>query len=109
MQLTLQGGLSWFDDQSITFWRFPIGLALKGGGGDSPTSVTPWIMPRLNIIVVSGFDDSETETDLGVSAGVSITSQGGFGVHAALDYLAVEGDEPWLLGVGVHFLLGQGN
>lgn len=115
VQLTLQGGIGWMNvdvlDGSVTFLRFPVGLALKGDAGNGSTSVTPWIMPRLDILRSSGGGfDSDTETNFGVSGGVSVTGQNGFGAHAALDYLAAgDGVNPVGLGVGVHVILGQGN
>lgn len=103
-QVTLQGGIGWisldFLGESETFWRFPIGVALKGSGGDGATKVVPWVMPRLNIARGLG----ETETDIGASAGLGITTEGGFGVHTALDFLSAS-EEVWLLGVGIHYVI----
>lgn len=103
VQLTLQAGVGWIDLDPVTFWRFPIGLALKAQGGP----VTPWIMPRLNIVHDSGGGIGSTNTELGVSGGIAITGEGGFGIHAALDYLDV-GDGPRMLGVGLHYVLPGG-
>ncbi len=108
VQLTLQAGVGWIEIDPvgfapITLWRFPIGLALKAQGGP----VTPWIMPRLNIVRASDSGFSDTTTEVGVSGGIAITGEGGFGIHAALDYLAVD-DGPWMLGVGLHYVLPGG-
>lgn len=110
-RLSIQGGMGWVDldvsGETVTFLRFPIGLALKGSIRSESTSVTPWVMPRINITRASGGGESETETDFGASGGVSITSESGLGAHAALDALFGEGDTLWQLGVGLHYQLGQ--
>ena len=77
--------------------------------GSEGTSVTPWIMPRLNVMIATGGGDSETETDFGASGGLAITTSGGFGFHSALDALFVEDDTVFMLGLGIHYVLGRGN
>lgn len=111
--LSVQGGFGWisFDilGETVTSLRFPVGLALKGDVSqeNSTTRITPWVMPRLNIARISGFGESETETDLGLSGGVTFTFENGFGIHTALDYLSASGGDPIFFGIGVHYLLGQ--
>ncbi|HSG50031.1 MAG TPA: hypothetical protein VLA43_19560 [Longimicrobiales bacterium] len=111
--LSVQGGFGWMSfeilDETVTTLRFPVGLALKGdlSQENSTTRITPWVMPRLNIARISGFGDSDTETDLGLSGGVTFTFENGFGVHTALDYLSASGGDPIYFGIGVHYLLGQ--
>jgi hypothetical protein len=68
-------------------------------------------MPRVsfNRASAEGFD-AETETDFGVSGGVSINLPSGLGFHAALDVLIVEdfaGDNTSsvLFGGGVHYVI----
>ncbi len=113
-QLSVQGGIGYMDvdffGESLTLLRFPIGLALKAriettSGG----SITPWIMPRLNIARLSGGGESDTEMDFGASGGVTFTAAGGFGVHAALDLLVPgeDVDSVWFLGLGVHYAIGR--
>jgi hypothetical protein len=108
-----QIGVGWIDfdffDEKITFWRIPIGLAVKGSLGSGTTAVTPWVMPRVNIAYATGAGDSETETDFGASGGLSITTANGLGFHTALDALFVEDDRVFQLGLGVHYVLGRGN
>jgi len=112
-RLSAQVGVGWIDfdfmDETVTFWRFPIGLALKGNMGSETTTVMPWVMPRVNIAHFTGAGDSETETDFGASGGVSITMENGFGFHGALDALFAEGDTIFQLGLGIHFVLGPRN
>lgn len=112
-QLMLQGGIGWIDieglsGETLTVVRFPIGLALKrpvaaANGG----TFTPWIMPRLNVRRSSRDSGSDTDTHFGASGGASFTSQGGLGVHVALDVLVREDDQPFTLGLGLHYLLGR--
>lgn len=111
--LSVQGGLGWVSseilDEDVTFLRFPVGVALKGDMSQegSTTTITPWVMPRLNISRISGFGESETETDLGVSGGVTFTFENGWGIHTALDYLSASGGDPIYFGIGAHYLLGS--
>ena len=121
-QLTLQGGIGWMQLSDptgligdITLLRFPVGVALKGNIDSSSASVTPWVMPRLNMVRFSSDGGSTTQTDFGASAGVGITMPSGFGVHAALDLLAVSVDvgsasetqQQLRFGLGAHYMLGR--
>lgn len=105
-QVALQGGIGYFspvDDASNL--HFPIGVALKGNIEGPTATVVPWVMPRLSINRAKVGDISDTSTDFGVSGGVAFTLPGGFGAHTALDLLAVDPDNQWLLGVGVHYMI----
>jgi len=110
-QASIQAGVGWLDldffGETVTFWRFPIGLAVKTAIQGESFTMTPWLMPRANVAWASGGGESETETDLGVSGGFWVTTDSGIGFHTAIDALFVDGDTPWLLGLGVHFLLGR--
>ena len=110
--VSVQGGLGWFSSEigteTLTALRFPIGVAVKGMFQTSEASIAPWIMPRVNIARLSGGGDSQTNTDLGASGGVSFTFPGGFGVHTALDFLLADEREPITFGMGAHYLIGGG-
>jgi hypothetical protein len=106
----VQGGFGWISPGDLTLIEIPVGLSLRtesemANGG----ALIPWVMPRLNIGHASLGGESDTELDLGISGGVTVTFLNGVGVHAALDYLMAEGDDPVLLGFGVHYLLGSRN
>jgi hypothetical protein len=106
----VQGGFGWISPGDLTVIEVPVGLSLRtesemANGG----ALIPWVMPRLNIARASIGGESDTELDLGISGGVTVTFLNGVGVHAALDYLMEEGDDPVLLGFGVHYLLGSRN
>jgi hypothetical protein len=97
----------------ITLMRFPVGVVVKGDMGSSSLQVSPWVMPRLNIMRLSADGAGTTETDFGASAGVGLTMPSGFGIHAALDLLAVsvegapETQQQLRFGIGAHYVLGR--
>ena len=110
VQVSVQGGLGWASiDGAVnntTILNFPIGIALHGRPSGNATTVTPWVMPRLDISRASIGGLSGTSTNFGASAGVGITSESGAGVHVALDYLNVEGGSPLGFAVGGHYIVG---
>jgi hypothetical protein len=107
-QVSIQGGIGYLGidvgGETLSSMRFPIGVALKTRMEGPTATVTPWVMPRLNISRISFMGESESETDFGASGGFSVTLPGGFGVHTALDLLAANSNI-WQLGVGVHYLI----
>lgn len=109
--VSVQGGIGWMSldviTETVTALRFPLGVAIKGSVESPEALISPWIMPRVNISRLSGGGASATETDLGVSAGVSFTFPSGFGVHTALDLLLANSNL-WYFGGGFHYLLGGG-
>ena len=109
--VSVQGGVGWFStdlfNETLTALRFPIGVAWKGSFQSPEAAIAPWIMPRVNISRLSGGGDSETETDLGASGGVSFTFPNGFGVHTALDVLLSDSNL-WYFGIGAHYVIGGG-
>lgn len=113
IQVSLQGGFGWASldvgTESLSLMSFPIGVAIQGRPSGNGTTVTPWVMPRLHIVRTGelGIFPSDTSTDFGVSAGLSINGEGGAGLHVAIDYLNVEGGSPFGLAVGVHYALGN--
>ena len=110
VQLTFQGGLGWISydipSGTLTNLRFPIGLALKGQLGGSGVQIAPWVMPRLNVVRASQAGIGDMYWDFGVSGGLAITTQRGFGIHTAVDYLA-DGSNPIVVSVGTHYVLGR--
>ncbi len=113
VSVSVQGGFGWASldvlSESLSILSFPVGVAIRGRGSDSGTSIQPWVMPRVNIVrtgEIVGFA-SNTETDIGASAGVSITTVGGAGFHVAVDWVNVEDAAPFGLAAGVHYVLGR--
>lgn len=92
------------DDVSLLHVPVAVSLALVV---PSPAfSVRPWIAPRLDVLRVSpDGGESETLTDFGFSAGIELSTISGFGLHAAYDWVAREGDKPAVLDVGVHYAI----
>ena len=104
VHLTIQGGVGWLEDGGITLLNIPIGVALIGNlPSSSAVDVTPWVMPRLHILRASGFGTSNSETGIGISAGVGFTFPSGFGLDAALDWQDVEGFNPIHFGIGFRY------
>ncbi len=107
VQVSLQGGFGWVsldgtpDNTSLT--NYPIGLAISAAPSDSGTSVRPWVMPRLNIVRQTTGGTRITDTDFGVSWGLSWTNVGGFGVHISADWVAAD-TKPFGLALGFHFV-----
>lgn len=107
IKLMLQGGLGYIKMAGVTRIRIPIGLAIKGNIPSPSATITPWVMPRLDIKRASGGGNSDTQLDAGASAGLAVTLPSGLGFHAALDLLLADGGEPLLFGIGAHYMLGR--
>lgn len=107
-QVSVQGGIGYLGvdvlGETLSTLTFPIGVALKRNIPGPTATVTPWVMPRLNIARASYSGSSNTETDFGASAGFSVTLPSGFGVHSAIDMWAAD-PNIWTLGVGAHYVL----
>ena len=108
VRLTLQGGVGWMSTDipagTLTFLRFPIGLVLASLLSAPNFRVTPWVMPRLNIARASIESISTTTTDFGVSGGLAITLRSGLGLHAAVDALVSDRDNPFIVSLGTHYV-----
>jgi hypothetical protein len=107
----VQGGFGFMSPGDLTWLHFPIGASFTSEVevGDG-TVLTPWFMPRFSLTNLSGDDfDSQTEFDPGISAGVGMALSGGFGINAALDWLLVDGSDPFTLGLGVSYAIGGAN
>ena len=111
INVAVQGGAGWidFDEGTSTLkaYRFPIGLSLKEEIQGERSKLTPWLMPRLDISHLTYSEESETETNFGVSGGASWTWESGFGIHTALDALFVEDDSLFKFGLGLHWVWPQ--
>lgn len=112
-RISAQGGIGWinfdFFDESVSFWRIPLGVAVKGSMGSEEEAIMPWVMPKVVVSFATGAGESDTETDFGASGGISFTTANGVGFHSALDALFVDDEVVLFLGVGVHYVLGRGN
>jgi len=105
-QIAVQGGVGYISlaDQ-VSSTNIPIGVAVKGMQAGESMNFGWWFMPRLDYTRAKVGGLTGSNTDLGASAGASITAPGGFGVHLAIDLLAAD-QSVWGGGIGVHYLIG---
>lgn len=104
-QVSVQGGIGYMSlATDVSVMNFPIGLAIKKNIPGESANIALWAMPRLDISRASNPITSNTNTELGISGGVSFTTPGGIGVHAALDVLAADASA-MIGGVGVHYVI----
>lgn len=106
-RLAVQTGVGWLQSgefgDDLTFLRFPVGIAMKGRIEGATSALTPWVMPRLDIMRLTEQGTSTTETDLGASGGVTLTMTSGLGLHTAVDVVFRELDDVWIIGIGAHY------
>lgn len=88
----------------------PVGLTLAINVPSPTLDVTPWISPQFRYsrtgeftIPVLGTVPSVSNSDFGVSGGLSITLPMGFGFQGLFDY--DNGSEAFTVGGGVHFTI----
>ena len=86
--------------------NLPIGITIQGTSNES---VTPWVMPRLHIVRTgeSGVLPSDTSTDFGAAAGLSVNSESGAGFHVAIDYVNLAGGSPVGFAIGGHYIVSS--
>ena len=84
--------------------RIPVGLAFEARPSEFGRI---WLMPRLDL--VRSTDDAGTSTvkEFGMSVGASVSSEGGLGIHAAIDFVNVEGGAPLIGAIGLQYILGN--
>ncbi|MCC7131745.1 MAG: hypothetical protein IT352_03820 [Gemmatimonadales bacterium] len=101
-------------------WRMPVGIGISWTIPQPVVAVKPWIAPRIDHTRTRGPDPAldplpggpvpmvnTTETDLGVSAGVSFGFLNGLGLEVAIDRVFGEGpgSKPTTFGVGISWSL----
>lgn len=99
------------DGLEITTTTIPIGVGIGVNVPTPGASIDPWIAPRIQVtrtkVTFAGLPSAtETDTNVGISAGVNIGFAGGLGLHLALDYLNQTGAgavDPIIFGVGLHY------
>ncbi len=85
--LSLQTGIGYTKDAADeTLLNFPVGVVISGSTEAGSMMVTPWVMPRVQFTRTGG-TASSTETDFGASGGVSLYTEGGWGLGLTLDWL----------------------
>ncbi|MGE0160301.1 MAG: hypothetical protein AB7T31_12895 [Gemmatimonadales bacterium] len=106
-QISVQAGVGYMSPvEDVTIWTVPVGVALMRAMPQGSGTFDYWVMPRVHMsrVAVSGFD-SEMDTNFGASGGLGFTTASGFGFHAAIDWLSVDGGSPLTGGAGVHFVI----
>ena len=102
-QVALQAGIGYISfAPDVNATTFPIGVAFRQRLEAAAAETTLWVMPRVQVTRASVLDSSGTETELGGSAGATLTTDGGLGLHAAVDLLASD-PTVWLIGAGLHY------
>ena len=99
------------DGLEITTTTVPIGVGIGVNVPTPGASIEPWIAPRIQVTrtkVTLGALPSITDTDtnVGISAGLNVGFASGLGLHLALDYLNVTGvgaEDPITFGIGLHY------
>lgn len=85
--------------QDEAIYHFPIGVGFSFTVPNPALAIKPWIAPRADIVRASG----ETETNLGISAGVELNFINGLGLHAAYDWVKGDAENAGILGAGLHY------
>ncbi len=102
--LAVLAGIGYMKVDPFTFTRFPIGVSVGRNIVGESATVSPWVMPRLDISRASASGLSTTETNFGASGGVTVIMTSGLGFHFALDMVA--GDPSvWQAGGGVQYVI----
>jgi hypothetical protein len=109
LSVTLQGGIGYSKPDTgllpgrDTELRFPVGLGFALTIPNPVLALKPWIAPRVDIVRSSGGGSSGTETNFGLSGGIELNLLNGFGLHAAYDRVFLDGSDPSIFGLGVHY------
>ena len=109
LAVTLQGGVGYAKPDSgllpgqDTELRIPLGVGFALTIPNPALAIVPWIAPRLDLVQQTGDNPSQTESNFGLSSGIEFNLLNGFGLHAAYDRVFLDGDDPTVFGVGVHY------
>jgi opacity protein-like surface antigen len=111
LSVTLQGGAGYtklgtsIEGGDIEQWHFPVGLGFGLNIPNPALAIRPWIAPRVDISHVTGEGvlESATNTHFGLSAGVELNLLNGLGLHAAYDWVKMDGPKPSVFAAGLHY------
>jgi len=116
ISVNLQGGVGYFrnvatdpSEERSTNWHIPIGLGISWTIPRPVVALKPWIAPRLDMIRLSNPDaptaGSTTETEFGLSGGITLGLINGIGIDLAFDRLFQKAatSKPTVFGAGLHY------
>lgn len=99
-----ESGLLPGDD--VTLLHVPVAVSVALVLPSPAFSVRPWVAPRIDVLrVTPDGADGETLTDFGLSAGIELSTISGFGIHAAYDWVARDGDKPGVFDIGIQYAI----
>jgi hypothetical protein len=87
----------------VTTWHFPIGVGFTLTIPNPVLAIKPWLAPRVDIVRTSAGNQSDTNTNFGLSGGLEFNFLNGFGLHAAYDAVFADGATPGTFGLGAHY------
>ncbi len=97
-------GYSRIEDVDIDIWTVPIGVGLGYAvETDAGLRVIPNVQPQFLLIHLRGFGESETETEFGLTAGVTFAGDRLFGDLGFLVTTIDDSDPTFGVGAGVVF------
>ena len=110
LSVTLQAGVGYakpdaglLPDDDVTEWRFPVGLGFALTIPNPALAIRPWLAPRVDILRQSVGDESETNTEFGLSGGIELNLLNGLGAHATYDAIFTGDGTPGIFGAGLHY------
>lgn len=110
LSVTLQGGIGYskpdngfLPGQEVNELRFPVGVGFALTIPNPALAIKPWIAPRIDIVRSSAGGQSTTESNFGLGGGLELNLLSGLGVHAAYDRVFIDGGDPSVFGLGVHY------
>jgi len=111
-QISVQAGVGYMAQSSNvdlplpngdqTTMNIPIGLAFEARPSEFGRI---WLMPRLNMTRLEDDSGTGNHSRFGFSLGASVSSEGGFGIHAALDFVDLKDKAPLIGAIGFHYTL----
>lgn len=119
VSVNLQAGVGYYrthspDEQAN--WHIPVGLGISWTIPRPVVAIKPWIAPRLDHTRISLAADpqsaatssvTETNTDFGLSGGISFGLINGLGIDLAVDRVFASGvsPKPTIFGLGLHYTI----
>jgi len=101
--LTVLAGVGYMKPATVTLTRFPIAVGLsRTFTQTSGTTITPSIVPRMEVGRLSAGGTSTTETDFGAAGALTLRLSSGLGFGVAVDVVASD-PSAWLFGGNIQY------